>query len=550
MTFSGYLTKLLYLISVFTLFMSGASFSQEWIKSLGGSLRDWAYSVYHTSDGGLIVAGGTSSFGSGLYDVLVVKLDQAGNVQWQKTYGGTHHEWARSIKQTNDGGYIFVGPTVSFGAGGWDVWVVKLDSNGNIQWQKTYGGPLNEFAYDIKQTSSGGYIIAGKTQSFSNGGYDVWVIKLDSNGNILWQKSIGGASDDEAFSIQQTNDGGYIVGGRTNSFGSGNYDIWVIKLDTNGNIQWQKTYGGSSVDGGRVFQISNGNYLIAGATQSFGAGNYDIWIVKIDPNGNIIWQKTYGGPQHEWPEYFHETSGSYVVMGITYSYGAGGRDIWILKLDFNGNIVWQKTYGGTGDDGVYASDEIPGGFILAGMTWSFGSNGDVWVLKVNGNGDIPTCTLQGTSNISPVSTSTVPLNTNATAVNTSAIINNTSALTTTPTFNENFQCFIVSSNNPPIIRRFFSEPMGGIVPLNVHFHWFIHDPDGDPLTCYIDVDSDGTDEYIIHNCPYDATPSAGVIGQTHVYNIVGIYTATLRVEDGKGGMDTKQTDIRVYQQRR
>jgi hypothetical protein len=213
-------------------------YASQWAKSYGGSDFENALSIQQTSDGGYIVAGSTDSFGAGNGDAWVLKLDETGDVLWQKTYGGTNHDYTQSIQQTSDGGYIVAGSTYSFGAGNGDIWVLKLDETGNVLWQKTYGGANYDMAKSIQQTLDGGYIAAGYTESFGAGYDDAWVLKLDETGNVLWQKTYGGTQDEEAKFIQQTSDGGYIVAGWIFSFFNTIYesDFWVLKLDSNGGI--------------------------------------------------------------------------------------------------------------------------------------------------------------------------------------------------------------------------------------------------------------------------------------------------------------------------
>jgi hypothetical protein len=284
----------------------------------------------------------------------ILKLDSHGNVQWQKTYGGwgvgidgLNSEYVHDLLQTSDGGYIVVGGTTSYGAGDRDIWVLKLDSQGNVQWQRTFGSSLFDWGHHVVQTSDGGYIVVGATSfglGFLGGGwaYDSWVLKLDSQGNIQWQKTYGGWSYDDAGRVQQTSDGGYILGGFTQSFGFGPQDMLIIKLDSQGNIQWAKTYGGMGYElGGYIRQTQDGGYIVSGSTSSFGAGGWDLLALKLDPNGNIQWAKTYGGAGHEYPwgaVIDQLPDGGYLLAGSTSSFGAGGYDIWVLKLDSNGDI--------------------------------------------------------------------------------------------------------------------------------------------------------------------------------------------------------------------
>jgi hypothetical protein len=260
--------------------------STSFAKTYGGTENKWAYSVRQTSYGGYIVAGYKYSFGLDSIDIFLIKTDANGNIIWAKTYGGINWDEAYSVQQTSDGGYIVAGYTESFGAGG-DILLIKTDANGNIIWAKTYGGINWDEAHSVQQTSDGGYIVVGYTYSFGAGS-NIFLIKTDANGNIIWAKTYRGISGDEAYSVQQTSDGGYIVAGRTYSFGAGGSDFFLIKTDANGNIQWAKTYGGTGGDEAySVQQTSDGGYIVAGRTYSFGAGTWDAFLIKTDADGNI-----------------------------------------------------------------------------------------------------------------------------------------------------------------------------------------------------------------------------------------------------------------------
>ncbi len=306
----------------------------QWAKAYEGGNAEWPYFILHTSDGGYIVAGWTIPIPGGYWDIIVFKTDASGNLQWAKIYRGMNHDNVYSVQQSSDGGYIIAGST--FGG----IFLIKTDANGNIQWAKTYGGTGIDWAYSVQQTSDGGYIVAGYTASFGAGGYDVFLIKTDANGNVQWAKTYGGTNGDYANSVQQTSDGGYIVAGFTASFGAGYTDVFLIKTDANGNIQWAKTYGGTDEDWAHsVQQTSDGGYIVAGYTRSFGAGGYDIFLIKTDANGNIIWAKTYGGTSGDYAFSVQQTSdGGYIVAGFTASFGAGGADVFLIKTDANGNI--------------------------------------------------------------------------------------------------------------------------------------------------------------------------------------------------------------------
>jgi len=381
--------------------------SPHFCKAIGGKDYDCGYSLIQTSDGGYAIAGSTSSFGPVGADVYLVKLDANGNLQWTKTIGGPGLDVGLSLIQTSDGGYAIAGKTYSFVAGGYDVYVVKLDAHGNLQWTKTIDGPNYEEGRSLIQTADGGYAIAGYTNSFGAGEADVYVVKLDANGNLQWTKTIGGKNDDEGFSLIQTADGGYAIAGYTTAgyieySGAGESDVYVVKLDAHGNLQWTKTIRGKGWDVGRsLIQTSDGGYAIAGATISFGAGGVDVYVVKLDAKGNLQWTKTIGGENEDWGYSLIQTSdGGYAIAGATKSFGAGWDDVYVVKLDANGNLQWTKTIGGKNDDeGFSLIQTADGGYAIAGYTRSFGAgNGDVYVVKLDKN-DNACCAVSQTSRV-------------------------------------------------------------------------------------------------------------------------------------------------------
>ena len=426
------LILLLSLVSFQTTVCYGA---QYWAKAYGLYGADLANSIQETTDGGYIIAG-DFGFEYPNFDhyVWVLKLDSNGNIVWQKTYGGSDSGIANSIQETTDGGYVVAGATASFGAGSGDVWVLKLDSNGNIVWQKTYGGSRGDIAYSIQKTTDGGYVVAGKTKSFGDSIGDVLIIKLDSNGNVIWQKTYGGSSLDIAYSIQETTDGSYVVAGQTLSFGAGNNDVWVLKLDSNGNIVWQKTYGGAGSESAKSIQeTTDGGYVVTGTNGSFSAHS-NSWTIKLDSNGTVLWQKIYGENDDEdsMSSIQETTDGGYVVAGATASFGAGSGDVWVLKLDSNGNVVWQKTYGGTRWDRAFSIQETTdGGYVVAGYTESvvIGPSG-IFVLRLDSNGEIPNCNIVGTSEATIIDIDISGQDTSATIADISVTPNDT---TVTPT---------------------------------------------------------------------------------------------------------------------
>jgi hypothetical protein len=377
-------------LSVFlvALFTEYAHAQVRFVRAYGRPGNNAARSVQRTSDGGYIVAGWTHSFFGGIYyDILLIKTDANGDVQWAKTYGGTDNDLVYSVQQTSDGGYILAGGTTSFGVGGGDIFLIKTDAFGNVQWAKTYGGPGYDEAFSVQETSGGGYIVAGITNSFG-AGFDILLIKTDANGNVQWAKTYGGTDNDLVYSVQQTSDGGYILAGGTTSFGAGGNDVFLIKTDAFGNVQWAKTYGEEDDDVAySVQQTSDGGYIVAGTTRSFGVGWDDIFLIKTNASGNIVWTKTYGGTG--WDEAFsvQQTSdGGYIVAGTTSSFG-GGNNAFLVKTNAFGNLQWAKTYGGINDDRAYSVRQTPdGGYIVAGWTYP-----RVLLIKTDANGDIGSC---------------------------------------------------------------------------------------------------------------------------------------------------------------
>ena len=270
---------------------------QLWIQVIGGSSDDMAYSVARNSDGGFIVAGATYSFGAGVPNAYVIRTDSLGDTLWTRTYGGAGEDYAFSARQTADSGFIICGTTYSYGAGQSDIYLVKTNAAGDTQWTRTYGGAQPEHGHSVRQTADSGYVICGTTLSFGAGAADIWLIRTDANGDTLWTRTFGGDTADLGHSVAQTADHGFILCGQTASFGAGNYDAWLIKTDSTGETLWTRTFGGGSDDVGYSVQpTTDGGYIIAGATKSLGAGGADFYLVKTDANGRVAVTESKGDP--------------------------------------------------------------------------------------------------------------------------------------------------------------------------------------------------------------------------------------------------------------
>jgi len=360
-------------------------------KTFGGSESDEGFSVEETTDSGFIIAGYTYSYGNGGQDLYLIKTDMNGNELWSRTFGESNNDVGVSVAETDDGGFIITGSTSSYGNGSYDVYLLKTDMNGNELWSRTFGGIGSDYGNSVEETTDGGFIITGSTSSYGNGSYDVYLLKTDMDGNELWSRTFGGSEGDAGFSVEETTDGGFIITGNTGSYGNGSRDVYLIKTDSNGTELWSKTFGGSEGDYGySVAEADDEGFIITGYTRSYGNEGADVYLLKTDMNGNELWSKTFGGIGYDIGAFVEETlDGGFIITGSS-SYGNGGIDAYLIRTNMNGTELWSKTFGGSEDDYGYSVEETSdGGFIITGLTYSYGNGGenaDVYLVKTDMNG--------------------------------------------------------------------------------------------------------------------------------------------------------------------
>ena len=324
-----------------------------WTRRLGGLRVERCYSVIETNDGGFAAAGYTETYGVDSSDFWLVKLNASGDSLWSQTYGGTSLDICYMVIETADLGFALIGRTTSFsGAGDSDYYLVKTDASGNTQWTKRYGGTNFELGWCVTETSDGGYALAGRTMSFGAGNEDFWLVKTNASGDSLWSHTYGGTQLERCYVVEEVVDG-YALGGHTRSFGAGGTDYWLVKTDLSGNLLWSRTYGGASDDAGYFMRKTmDEGFVLTGASYSFGI-NADMWIVKTNDGGDSLWSFAQGGGLQDAGYWIEQTTdGGYVSAGSTLSFGAGSSDMYVVRLGPDGpvyvpqNVVVQP-FGGT-----------------------------------------------------------------------------------------------------------------------------------------------------------------------------------------------------------
>lgn len=357
----------------------------RWERVFGGPASDFGAELRITKDGGALVVGSTTSKGAGGYDAWMLRLDRDGKLLWERTMGGVGDEVIYGGGAMPDGGLTFVGYTASKGAGKKDLWVVRLDADGRVLWDRTYGGAEDDMAHGVTLVPDGGLIVVGHTESKGAGSADVWVLRLDVAGHVLWDRTFGGSQWEIGFDVTVLADGDLVVAGFTESFGAGGVDGLVLRYDHAGTLRWNKTFGGSETD--QLFSVVAapcGGLLVTGFTTSKEAGNADAWLIRLDESGNVLWEQTYGGAaiDRAWTA-AALPDGGFLVNARTQSKRAGGENLWLLRVDAQGDVLWDQVFGGTKHDWgfrLYRTDD--GEWLVLGETTSQGrGEHDLWLLR-------------------------------------------------------------------------------------------------------------------------------------------------------------------------
>lgn len=384
-----------YTVSIFTfllLFLVPIITSAQFLKVFKSSPYDQeGQDVLPTSDGGYLIAGYTTNSTFNDCDVLLIKSDGAGNEVWRKTFGGNKPDFPYHMLATADGNYFLLGYSYSYGGGDMDIVLWKVDPAGNLLWHKTYGGNGNDLGRDVITTNDGNYLIVGSSNSPSLGDQNANLIKIDPNGAIIWSKFYGGAQNDYGNCVKQTSDGGFILVGQTFSFGSPGGDAYLLRLDGNGDTTWTKRFGGSQNDEGYYITVAtDGGFVFLVRDSSSAGRDIDVRMIKVDQNGIEQWNKVYGGDKKDTPKMIQNTSdGGYIIGAISRSFGWINPDMWILKCNSSGDTTWTRHYGGSQNEHCYVVREMPdGSYIACGKAASYGPDFDPIFLKLNSEGTL------------------------------------------------------------------------------------------------------------------------------------------------------------------
>jgi hypothetical protein len=365
---------------------------EKWMKTYGGRDFDFGTHVTETTDGGYIVVGTTSSYGSGSEDVWLIKTDYKGDLEWEKFYGGDDGDFGAYVQQTTDGGYIIIGSTGSYAVGKQDVWLIKTDENGEKLWDNTFGGIEFDRGHKVLETPDGGYVIIGNNGHTGGPRGDIWLLKTDSNGDLLWDQIFGGKGHNGGSCIDFTSDGGYIIVGSSYMSGETNsYDLWLIKTDRNGELIWDNKFEENNTDSGSsVQETTDGGFIVVGTT-GYDHPYSNLLIIKTDGNGDVIWKKVIDEfAKDQRGVTVRETlDGGYIIVGETLFNNIFGFCPLIIKTNSLGEIEWSHHIIEFGNDCIFSVEQTNDeGFIFTGYKHS-GLKHDLWIIKANSDGDIP-----------------------------------------------------------------------------------------------------------------------------------------------------------------
>ena len=354
--------------------------------SYGGESRDRGINLVQTRDGGFAAVGYSSSFGSGDEDIYLVRTDPDGKFLWSRTYGGAGDDNGWDLLETPEGGFLILGFTNSMGAGKMDLYLIQTDPQGELIWEMTYGGPEDDYGWAL-ESEDDGYLLAGQTKSFGAGDIDGFLVKVNLAGEPIWRQTYGGTAEDRLYSIDQTISGGYVLAGTTRTDSLGERDAYLIKTDFQGELIWSSSFGEEQDD---VFhavrETSEGDLIACGYSKSFGAAGYDAWLMNIDSNGEPNWQRLFGGTLDDRLISGEQTvDGGYILAGYTRSFGASGWDVLLAKLDPDGELIWTELFGGRLDDTGYTVIQATAGdYLVTGETYSQGAGGgDLYLIHFN-----------------------------------------------------------------------------------------------------------------------------------------------------------------------
>jgi hypothetical protein len=383
------LTLFLFVIFLCLFFFTQAqiTFEKKYPASVNQSGRD----VLPTPDGGYIIAGMTETSISGDTDIYVMKTNSIGDTLWTKRHGGPRPEYAYAILPTNDGNYFITGYTASYGAGNYDIWLIKINPSGDSLWSKTYGSTGDDVGHDIIATSDGNYMLVGRSD-VSSTNTDAYLMKINPSGNVIWTKYYGGAFYETAHRVKECADGGFVFIGQTFSYGAGQGDVYVVRTNSTGDSTWSKTYGGVNLEDGNDILVNNdGSLMVCAETNSFGAGDIDVYVIKTDAVGGVIWSKTYGGTDKDVSHMIQPTiDGGYIIAAISRSFGWINPDMWLVKLNTIGDTLWTRHYGSWWHDHCTAVRQTAdGGYIAIGHSEDAALMLHVYFLKLDALGAVP-----------------------------------------------------------------------------------------------------------------------------------------------------------------